>query len=752
MIPFDAVVEEFSSRGTQLARRDRTALDVSVSGDGDCQVPVAHVRREFAAYPSLITDDGDTKIPLHLPDSAELTGEYLLYSDSSIYPAYGYFDTTREKRARVAADRIEQTAFAWQLRFFTSAFDPPEETSYLSDEYGTQSKSPSVVHPESEFDSTGAEAFYDELADVVASQREAERAEKRETFERVDFDGYRRSHGGIPVGIPVRCVDTDEGTYCTVLVPEESIEASVSRDFGVYPDNEVLIEVESHGAVTVTERQKRELPLEGVVRSVEGNTVQFELFSDRNGGEAERLLRSVVQDGKGVIRLAGLHNPVPYDRLQQGIRTTRRMHEKRALLTGSDPILFDPASVATEFPSLNEYQTAAATRALAAERCLCIHGPPGTGKTRTLVAIIKQLVDDGNRVLACAHSNQATDNLLVGTSSEDHVDPNSLHAGARKGELSIGRAGSGTKNPVVASEYDNRSFVNVDIVGATMSAAAQFDSNHFDVAVIDEGSQASIQASLIPVTVAKTTILAGDHKQLPPYNSRDLEDRELELSLFEHLIDRYGTELTTMLSRQYRMHERIAAFPNQEFYDGKLETAEPNRHWQIGNLDPVTAYQVDGTERSARGHSWKNDRERQVVTQEVRRLCAEDIAPSEIGVITPYHGQVDAIRSALGDSDVEARGTKVDTIDSFQGGEREAIIVSFVRSNDAGNTGFLTAPNIGPRRLNVALTRARKRLVLVGNWETLTTPSAVDYYSRLYEWLQSRDLIQHPSSGSQSPK
>jgi superfamily I DNA and/or RNA helicase len=222
-------------------------------------------------------------------------------------------------------------------------------------------------------------------------------------------------------------------------------------------------------------------------------------------------------------------------------------------------------------------------------------------------------------VLACAHSNQATDNLLVGTSSIGHPDPDSLHAAAsnEQSDINIARAGNNTSSQVVKQEYFNVPAGSANVVGATMSAAAKFEPDSFDVAIIDEASQASIPATLIPVQAASKVVLAGDHKQLPPYASDELDENEMEISLFEHFIERYGEQVATLLKRQYRMHEQIAAFSSREFYNGALETADQNREWTIGEHPPVEAIHVEGSEARASGHSYRNESEAELVAEHV---------------------------------------------------------------------------------------------------------------------------------------
>lgn len=160
----------------------------------------------------------------------------------------------------------------------------------------------------------------------------------------------------------------------------------------------------------------------------------------------------------------------------------------------------------------------------------------------------------------------------------------------------------------------------------------------------------------------------------------------------------------------------------------------------------MVAYDIVGDESPADGHSRKNETEATLVAREVQTFLDHDLVPHEIGVITPYRGQIATIQSALHRTLDDPSGIKVDTIDSFQGGDREAIVVSFVRSNSEGSTGFLTLPAEGPRRLNVALTRARKRLTLVADWETLCAPepgeTCVNTYRNLRQWLESEGLLQ----------
>jgi superfamily I DNA and/or RNA helicase len=219
------------------------------------------------------------------------------------------------------------------------------------------------------------------------------------------------------------------------------------------------------------------------------------------------------------------------------------------------------------------------------------------------------------------------------------------------------------------------------------------------------------------------------------------------------LLDVYGEDLAQTLYRQYRMHESIAEFASQEFYDGRLEHGENNRAATIDGLTSLLAIDDNSGEAQNSGsNSYHNPTEAQYVVAQVQRALNHDVDASDIGVITGYSEQREIIRSKLVSSieNLDYDSVDVETIDKFQGGQREVIIVSFTRSNSENDSGFLESPSQTARkRLNVAITRAKKRLVLIGDWETLSTPagfrdpseSCADTFARLRDYLQDRDCM-----------
>lgn len=257
----------------------------------------------------------------------------------------------------------------------------------------------------------------------------------------------------------------------------------------------------------------------------------------------------------------------------------------------------------------------------------------------------------------------------------------------------------------------------------------------FDVVVIDEATQATEPSCLIPITLGGTVILAGDHRQLPPTikNYRAAKSG-LNKTLQEKLAERHGDRVSSMLSVQYRMHEDIMNFSNQQFYDGRLRADDSVRAHTLSGLDYdppaeeteldpvydpenplvfVNTREIEAPEQSREGSTSKQNRvEADLVCRMARTFLEGGVGPRQLAVISPYDDQVELIDDQLAVSDLEVK-----TVDGFQGREKEVVIISMTRSNVDGVIGFLE----DHRRFNVALTRARRKVVVIGDENTITT-------------------------------
>lgn len=750
----DTLVETFSQLDRRPAVFDREIRQQLGLWTLEHPIPVEEVVGAFKQHGAFTEDGSKVVVPLHEQDSAELTGEFLVYRPDQLVPCMVYFEFSQGKLMRIPFDDFAATYPAWRLRFWHSDYAPDAAPSYHLDSLDVTDTS-SSPDPEVSPDPSGgvepADDIVESLRAFVEREREAEREDARSRFDRLSPTEFQRTAGGIPELVPAGIeIDSYGQQSIKLRIPSSDVDGPVdiTDEYGIYPGSEVLV-----GALD----DEPGFPIEAEVLDIEGRELALGAYWNRSRASGPN---ESAFDLESDIRysVGELLNPVPFDRELDAINIIESDDRKRGILSGETSLTFESSlDVSVDKSILNNDQYQAAMSALRANEVYCIHGPPGTGKTRTLIEIIKAACSEGQRVLACAHSNQAVDNLLVGDSTADSPDDSSLHAAVVNGELTAARIGGNSTNSLVESKYSDVDRYQCDVVCATMSGAHTFGEDIFDLAIVDEATQATTPSTMIPYSRAKRIILAGDHKQLPPYHSSERsDDEEMDISLFEHLLGCYGEDIVTTLRTQYRMNQDIAGFPNQEFYDSQLTHGPRNRIWSLSTFFPLEAYDIEGEERQTPSNSLYNDAEIEVVLAELTQLLEKEVQPESIGVITPYAGQASKIRGKLATLDYPGLRDSilVDTVDSFQGSERDVIIISFVRSNPQGWAGFLEFPNEGPRRLNVALTRAKKRCVLVGNFDTLRTrapdkkahQSAADVYQRLYEYLEEKDALSDPPS------
>jgi predicted DNA helicase len=471
--------------------------------------------------------------------------------------------------------------------------------------------------------------------------------------------------------------------------------------------------------------------------------------------------------------------------------------------------------------NLNQYQLEAVKKALGSNPLFLIHGPPGTGKTTTLVEIIEQLVkNEKKQVLATADSNTAVDNLMerlikrnldvvrVGHPArvskeliehsldykvqhhprykeiqeiEKKIDqikeeqanylkptPQWRRGLSDKQILELARQNKKTrgiklskiksmakwielqnqiKNLIEEKKKIENQIVDeilktADVVLATNSTAGNefLENRTFEVLVLDEASQSTEPSALIPLIKAKKVIMAGDHKQLPPTVLHP-DAKDLSYTMFERFIDLYP-EANYMLRIQYRMNDLIKEFPSKEFYNGELISHDSVKDIKLSDIakeksdnpalddTPIVFIDTKGKfmEKTRRGSFSKyNPEEAKFVKNLVEELKKMGIPSEDIGVITPYKDHEDYLKQLIPDVEVK-------TVDGFQGREKEVIIISLVRSNPQEEIGFLE----DLRRLNVALTRAKRKLILVGDAKTL---SSNEVYRRFIEFIKKKGKV-----------
>lgn len=420
----------------------------------------------------------------------------------------------------------------------------------------------------------------------------------------------------------------------------------------------------------------------------------------------------------------------------------------RALVAGERAPRFGPLPALDDLPAVfNAEQRTAIARALAADDFLCVQGPPGAGKTRVVAEIARRAVARGKRVLVAAFTNQAVDNVLARLLADGYDDFVRLgHALAVAPAMQPYRLEPRTRavkalapdEPVDPAAL-RETFLRAPVVAATTAtwSAERFDDAgdalRFDLAIVDEASQLTVPALLGALRFARRFVLVGDERQLPPLVvSAEAAEGGLGRSLFGMLLARWGEAAAVPLVRQYRMHPAICGFPSAVFYDGRLtaegeaRTAALDLALPPGDpagvvLDPARPLVFVDVPADGEPDGKLSVAQADLIRQLVLALRAGGLAAQEIGVIAPFRAQVALIRQRLA-----ARGERdvvVDTVDRFQGGERRAILFSFGGRIDTavlGRTDFLA----DPRRLNVALTRAQRKLIVVGDasWLAASSP------------------------------
>lgn len=460
-----------------------------------------------------------------------------------------------------------------------------------------------------------------------------------------------------------------------------------------------------------------------------------------------------------------------------GARSGRLAYLRDLFCSGAKAARFTFAP--TRFPWLNPSQEHAVNEMLAAKDVMVVHGPPGTGKTTTLVEGIYETLRRENQVLVCAQSNMAVDwisekltdrglNVLrIGNPTrvndkmlsftyerrfEAHPDYpqlwsirkaiRQLRTQRRRGDDFHQKMDRLRARAVeLELRINNDLFGEARVIASTLTGSASrlLEGMKFGTLFIDEAAQALEAACWIAIRRASRVVLAGDHCQLPPtVKSIAALKGGLGTTLMERIVER-KPEAVTLLTVQYRMNEEIMRFPNEWFYQGRITSAPQIKNRGILDLDcPMTwidTSALEGKEEFVGDNFGRiNRREAELTVATLtsyfnkigrRRLLEESI---DVGVISPYRAQVQYLRQLVR-KDAFFKPYRhlitVNTVDGFQGQERDVILISLVRANGEGQIGFLR----DLRRMNVAITRARMKLIILGDTSTMTRHP---FYRKLY--------------------
>lgn len=596
---------------------------------------------------------------------------------------------------------------------------------------------------------------------------QVERTEDRRSFEELlgsTSVQHRRDNGMSWYPVAIRGTEMSRGDYLTVEL-ERTTHQDIPHQFRF-----------GASAVLFSNHNPKEDRVEGVVTFQGGNRLKLHIRTDE--------LPDWSRNGKLGVDLLFDENSYKEMQaaLQQAIAISENNKENHLLkiVTGEQKPSSDPRIDISDNPALNSSQKEAVTNIVSANELAVVHGPPGTGKTTTLVQAIKTLLQlHGQQILVAAPSNAAVDLLCEKLSNEglnvirvgnparvserlmsltldskiaEHSatkeikkmkkQANELRNMAHKYKRNFGRSEREQRKALFDEAHrilkdvekteqyiTNDLLSKAQVIVATLVGCNHYTISHlrFHTVVIDEAGQALEPATWIPVLKAKKLVLAGDHCQLPPtVKSEEAARKGLSETLMEKCV-RLHPEAVSLLEEQYRMHEQIMRFPSLQFYQGRLQAHAAVAQHRIAETEAPLQF-IDtagcGFEEKKEGAATSNPEEAQFVLKHLAQLV--NVLGSQyttadfptIGVISPYRLQLQVLQEQVAhhpELQPYLHKITINTIDSFQGQERDIIYISMTRSNTDGNIGFLT----DTRRMNVAMTRARKKLVVVGDSATL---------------------------------
>lgn len=549
----------------------------------------------------------------------------------------------------------------------------------------------------------------------------------------------------------------------------------------------------------------RFLQAKGTVSYVDGDRMVVALARDEYAEEVNNVSVGEGQtDGLGIqLSFDETSYRLMFDALERVMRARgNRLAYLRDLFYSPQQQAERFSFAPMQFPWLNPTQEKAVNEVLWTKDVMVVHGPPGTGKTTTLVEAINETLRRESQVLVCAQSNMAVDwiseqlvdrgipvlrignptrvnDKMLGFTYERRFEAHpdypqlwslrkairELRNKRKRGSESYHQQLDRLKSRAIELELriNAEIFGEARVIACTLTGSANrvLDGMKFTSLFIDEAAQALEAACWIPIRKVSRVILAGDHQQLPPtVKSVAAMKAGLGKTLMERIVEN-KPDVVTLLQVQYRMNDQIMQFSNKEFYGGKLMTAPEIKYRGILDYDiPVSWYEVPQAEAEGTatddettaslpsnwgkeefiGESFGriNKAEAELTLQHLelyfsrigkQRILDERI---DVGIISPYRAQVQLLRRLIRKREFFKpfrHLISVNTVDGFQGQERDVVILSLVRSNDDGQIGFLR----DLRRMNVAITRARMKLIILGNVATLTKHP---FYKRLYDYVE----------------
>jgi ATP-dependent RNA/DNA helicase IGHMBP2 len=622
--------------------------------------------------------------------------------------------------------------------------------------------------------------YFSKLRELLLLERKEDEAQFQQLNATLSVQ-QRRANGTTWYPVAIRAAEPGRGDYITL-----ELERTTHQD--------VLHQFKFGASVALfSNHEPQEHRIRGTVSHIAGNTLKMALRIDE--------LPDWTRDGK--LGLDLLFDDNSYDEMEYALQQANvqiddtRQGRLSRVVAGTETPEYNPDTTIFHNDNLNESQQQAVQKILAARDLAIVHGPPGTGKTTTLVAAIKALIlQEEKQILVTAPSNAAVDLLSEKLSAAGlnvirignparvsdalqalTLDSRMLQHPQMKAAKQLKKQAQEFRNMAHKykrnfgkSERDQRKALfdeahkilkevtkteqyisedllnNAQVITATLVGSQHYTvrDRRYETVVIDEAAQALEPACWIPILKGRKLVLAGDHMQLSPtIKSAKAAESGLGHTLFEKCLQLHP-QASVMLEVQYRMHEQIMQFPSVQLYNDRLKADKSiATHSLKGDNSPLMFIDTAGCgfEEKLEDSSTFNPEEAaftlrhlSTVVESIQQQTDKEDFPS-IAVISPYRQQIQQLKEYAASMPAFQKWQhkiSINTIDSFQGQERDIVYISLTRSNDKSNIGFLN----DTRRMNVAMTRAKKKLVIIGDSATL---SAHPFYAAFIDYATEKD-------------
>lgn len=626
--------------------------------------------------------------------------------------------------------------------------------------------------------------YIKKIKDLLIVERDEDHRLFREQFLKASFE-ERRKNGLTWYPVEIRGQEMAYGDY---------VQLNIDRTNYLNMPHQIST---GKNVIFFSNKNNELKELKGTVKSVHKNSMIIVLTCDE--------LPDWAYEGKLGVNLQ--FDAQSYEQMEKALEIVinakeNRCEELREIFSGKTEARFETIDESIILPQLNLSQNSAIRKVLACKDVAVIHGPPGTGKTTTLVQAIRLVLQNEKQVLVCAPTNTAVDLLterltaqgikvlrighparisddLLKTTLDGSIQNHEYFKdikNLRKNAEEYFRMASKYKRSFGKEEAQQRALLyseakkclaesrmlqehiskqlltDAQVIACTPVISANYilKGKKFNTLFFDESSQALEPMAWIPILKCNRVIFSGDHFQLPPVvKSREALQGGLIKTLFERCIKL--KEVSSLLTLQYRMHHTIMQFSNNYFYNNKLEADATVKDTLISynEEDHLLNSPLEFIDTAGCGFEEKQNPETlssynsdeanilwkhlsQLVDQYYKTFGVTEF-PLTIGIITPYKQQqenlIEQLNELITDEQLKKK-IQIKTIDGFQGEERDIIYISFVRSNREGEIGFLS----DVRRTNVAITRAKKKLIMIGDSATLAHN---DFYKQLIEYCEA---------------